>query len=235
MIELIPTQNPIAGRNHCQGDAFQVVAAGTHHPLGSACLRRLPYYPGRAWVELDLGELAPDQAAHAVRGLLVVGFLEQGLEAFTAQIAAGEETLRQAFTGNGFYAVQGAPEPVWELDRATFLEQEARLIVHLTTSEAWEQARQSGEYRPDSLAAEGFIHLSRPEQVVQVGNSFYQETPDAILLWVDPQALDAELRWEDSDGQIFPHLYGPIPVRAVLAAPYLPRTPQGEYHAVPRA
>jgi uncharacterized protein (DUF952 family) len=235
MIELIPTQDPIPGQKHCQGDAFQVVAAGSRRPLGSACLRRLPYYPGRAWVELDLGELPPDQAAHAVRGLLVVGFFEQGLEAFTAQIAPGEETLLQAFTQNGFHPVQGAPEPVWEIDRAAFLEQEARLIVHLTTPEVWEQARQAGEYRPDSLAFDGFIHLSRPEQVVQVGNSFYRETPTAILLWVDPQALDAELRWEDSDGQIFPHLYGPIPVRAVLAAPYLPRTPQGEFTSAPRA
>jgi uncharacterized protein (DUF952 family) len=51
---------------------------------------------------------------------------------------------------------------------------------------------------------------------------------DLVLLRIDPRRLDAPVRWEpgvatDPESMLFPHLYGALPVSAVIAAkPYLP-------------
>jgi len=95
-----------------------------------------------------------------------------------------------------------------------------RLILHITTAPEWEAAAATGEYRAASLETEGFIHCSTPAQVVHVGDWFYRDVPDLVLLCVDADALTSELLWEassDSFAGEFPHVYGPISVGAVRA------------------
>lgn len=95
-----------------------------------------------------------------------------------------------------------------------------RLILHITTAGEWEVARLAGEYRAPSLEDEGFIHCSTSQQVTHVGDWFYRDVPDLVLLCVDPSALTSELRWEASSDDTFagdfPHVYGPINADAVL-------------------
>jgi len=96
----------------------------------------------------------------------------------------------------------------------------SRLILHITTASEWGAARPTGEYRAASLATEGFIHCSTPAQVVHVGDWFYRDVPDLVLLCIDPAQLTSELLWEASTDAFageFPHVYGPIPVGAVRA------------------
>ncbi len=90
------------------------------------------------------------------------------------------------------------------------------MIVHIVEKLSWEQAQSSGEYRAASLATEGFIHCSRPEQVLQVANRFYRGIPDLLLLWIDPRRLSAPLRYEASDGELFPHIYGALNLDSVI-------------------
>ena len=92
-----------------------------------------------------------------------------------------------------------------------------KFLVHLCTRTAWQIALQSGRYQPASLSNEGFIHISRPDQILKVANAFYRGLQDAILLWIDPARLQAELRWEAVDGDVFPHLYGTLNLEAVVA------------------
>ena len=112
----------------------------------------------------------------------------------------------------------------------------ATRIFHITAHAAWEAARQQGSYRPASLVTEGFIHFSEAHQVSQVANAFYAGQPGLVLLEVDTNLLRAELRWEPPAGPpaetsavsgtlevsgpvegLFPHLYGPLDLVAVLA------------------
>jgi uncharacterized protein (DUF952 family) len=96
-----------------------------------------------------------------------------------------------------------------------------RLILHITTEPAWNDAQAAGEYRPGSLESEGFVHCSLPTQVTHVADWFYRDVPDLVLLCVDPSRLTSPLRWEPSADQFpgdFPHVYGPIAVDAVVAA-----------------
>ena len=92
-------------------------------------------------------------------------------------------------------------------------------LLHITTAPAWNAAQAQGAYLADSLAAEGFIHCSTPTQVVWVANMRFHGRTDLILLHIDPSKLDADVRYENLEGGewLFPHVYGPIPVSAVVA------------------
>ncbi|MFN2234362.1 MAG: DUF952 domain-containing protein [Anaerolineales bacterium] len=88
-------------------------------------------------------------------------------------------------------------------------------IVHICLSDEWQTAQKTGVYRTTSLDVEGFIHCSRPDQVVDVANRYYGNRTDLLLLWIDPSCLAAELRWEASDESIYPHVYGPINIDCI--------------------
>ncbi len=95
-------------------------------------------------------------------------------------------------------------------------------LAHLTTPEAWRQAQREGVYRPPSLLRAGFIHFSRPDQVPLVAQALYPGQR-LLLLWVPAAGLGTALRWEGVETDLFPHLYGPLPVEHVAATqPYGP-------------
>jgi uncharacterized protein (DUF952 family) len=106
------------------------------------------------------------------------------------------------------------------------------MIVHIVGRRDWENAQLSGEYRAASLAIEGFIHSSRPEQVLQVANRFYSGIPDLLVLWIDPQRLSAPLRYEASDGEIFPHIYGALNLESVIRVSELSPEADGVYRTL---
>lgn len=92
------------------------------------------------------------------------------------------------------------------------------LIVHLTQRREWLEAQERGTYLSNSLNQEGFIHCSKPEQILQVANRFYRDAPELVLLWIEPEKICSEIRWEAADGTLFPHIYGPIDLAAVTKA-----------------
>ena len=91
------------------------------------------------------------------------------------------------------------------------------MIFHITTRDAWDEAARSGSYRADTLATEGFIHCSEAHQVAEVANVRFSGRDDLVLLWIDPERVRAEIKYEDaSDGSgTFPHIYGPLDIDAV--------------------
>lgn len=108
------------------------------------------------------------------------------------------------------------------------------LLVHLCAAPVWEAARMAGEMSPDSLAESGFVHLSAQQQVHLPANRLFAGRTDLVLLYIDAAALQAPLRWEpgvpgDPEAMLFPHLYGVLPVAAVVAVePYRPG-PDGRF------
>jgi uncharacterized protein (DUF952 family) len=64
-----------------------------------------------------------------------------------------------------------------------------------------------------SLEEEGFIHCSFSDQVQGVADRFYRGRTDVVLLTVDTSRLDADVKVENG----FPHIYGPLPVEAVIS------------------
>lgn len=91
-------------------------------------------------------------------------------------------------------------------------------IFHLCRAEEWAAAQTAGAYHGSSQdKADGFIHFSAADQVQASAAKHRAGQPGLVLLTVDPEALGAALRWEPSrGGALFPHLYGPLPLAAVL-------------------
>ena len=98
-------------------------------------------------------------------------------------------------------------------------------LLHITTATAWARAQAVGSYTADSLDTEGFIHCSEPQQVVWVANTRFRGRHDLVLLHIDASRLDAAVRYENLEGgkELFPHVYGEIPVAAVIdVTPFTP-------------
>jgi uncharacterized protein (DUF952 family) len=105
------------------------------------------------------------------------------------------------------------------------------MILHITTRADWEAARALGDYRLDTLNTEGFIHCSTPEQVLGTADLFYRGQSGLVLLVIDPARLSAKLVYEDSHGtgNLFPHIYGPLNLDAVVrVVPFSP-LPDGSF------
>ena len=90
-------------------------------------------------------------------------------------------------------------------------------IYHIAQKADWQQAVLSGLYFPASFDQERFIHCSTSEQVEGVLERYFQNqsvlklTIDAALLVHPPK-----FEWATSVNQLFPHIYGPINIGAVI-------------------
>jgi uncharacterized protein (DUF952 family) len=113
------------------------------------------------------------------------------------------------------------------------------LIYHLTSRQAWQAAQPRGDYRVESLASEGFIHCSTETQILPVAEKYYKGQPGLLALKIDPALLSSELRWEPpsggsppagvAEGELFPHVYGPINLDAIVNVYDLETNPDGSY------
>ena len=93
------------------------------------------------------------------------------------------------------------------------------IIYHLTNRADWAAAQAAGQLRPESLAAEGFIHCSQdPAQMLRVAQRLYAGRADLLALEVDTALLAAPVVTEPSrSGELYPHIYGPLEIGAVTA------------------
>ncbi|HZD10194.1 MAG TPA: DUF952 domain-containing protein [Candidatus Binatia bacterium] len=101
------------------------------------------------------------------------------------------------------------------------------LLLHITTYKAWVSAMDADRYETESLRDEGFIHCSTRRQVIGVANSTFHAERGLVLLAIDADRVQGEIRYEDcyETGQKFPHIYGPLNLDAVVQVlPLVPDT-----------
>lgn len=99
-------------------------------------------------------------------------------------------------------------------------------IFHIALESDWTAAQATGSYTTStvghSLADVGFIHASRGDQWTGVRDRFYAEVGEPlVLLHIDTTLLDVPVVEEEGDpgtGETFPHVYGRLPVAAVVKA-----------------
>lgn len=105
------------------------------------------------------------------------------------------------------------------------------LIFHMCRRDEWDLAQARGSYAGSSQdLADGFIHFSTAQQVEVSAEKHRRGQDGLVLLSVDTSNLGDALKWEASrGGALFPHLYGALPVSAVLRADDLPLGPDGRH------
>lgn len=107
-------------------------------------------------------------------------------------------------------------------------------IYKICPEPLWRQAERAGRF--DGSAddrRDGFIHFSAADQVAATAAKHFAGQSDLLLVSVDADRLGAALKWEPSrDGALFPHLYGPLQLDAVVRVESLPLRPNG-HHGVP--
>ena len=104
---------------------------------------------------------------------------------------------------------------------------------HIAARGDWEDAQADGLYqmstRGRTLDEQGFIHLSTAAQWPRVWEAVYDDAAGPhVLLEVDPALAGLSVRYEpgEPDGtEHFPHLYGPLPTKTVVAVHPLPMRP----------
>jgi uncharacterized protein (DUF952 family) len=94
---------------------------------------------------------------------------------------------------------------------------------------AWAEAEKTGVFTGAPVdIADGYIHFSAAHQVRETAARHFRGQPDLILAAIDAESLGEALKWELSrGGDSFPHLYGPLPMSAVLAVTALPLAADG--------
>jgi uncharacterized protein (DUF952 family) len=123
----------------------------------------------------------------------------------------------------------------------------SKTILHITSRETWKTAQEQGRYTSPSLTSDGFIHCSTRAQVLPVAEKFYKGQTGLVLLVIDSTRLSSELKWEPPfDGappagkmpapsagvpvsDIFPHVYGPINLDAVVQIIDFEPTAEGKF------
>ena len=107
-------------------------------------------------------------------------------------------------------------------------------IYTLLRGEDWRAAEREGAYRGSADdARDGFLHFSTAAQVRESAAKHRRGEPDLWLVEADAARLGEALKWEPAAGGrrpgLFPHLYGALPLSAVLSATRLPLRADGTH------
>ena len=94
------------------------------------------------------------------------------------------------------------------------------LAYKIIDAAEWAAAQSAGGYAGSAVdLADGYIHMSTADQLAETAAKHYAGRTGLVLLSVDLDRLGDELKWEPSrGGALFPHLYGVLPVAAVVQA-----------------
>jgi uncharacterized protein (DUF952 family) len=110
-------------------------------------------------------------------------------------------------------------------------------LRHIALASDWADAVLAGEYRVSTVGRtideEGFLHASLPDQVAATGARYYTglDVPLVVLVMDSDRLEDAgvPVRLEDAGGELFPHLYAPLPVDLVDDVRPATFGPDGEF------
>lgn len=92
-------------------------------------------------------------------------------------------------------------------------------IYHIVSPEIWEHIKEGGEYVPESMATEGFVHCSFAYQVDDVLERYYASRSSVVVLEIETELLTARLVEEAStNDDVYPHVYGTIDPDAITSA-----------------
>ena len=105
------------------------------------------------------------------------------------------------------------------------------LIYKICPRALWQDAERQGRFTGAPVdVADGFIHFSTAAQVAETAARHFEGQDDLLLVAVESERLGDALRYEASrGGDLFPHLYGDLPLAAVVSVEEMPLGPAGRH------
>ncbi len=106
-----------------------------------------------------------------------------------------------------------------------------KAVYKIVASEIWQAAHEKGVFEGAGIDLnDGFIHLSTAAQSVKTAELYFAGQTGLTLVAVDTAKLGEALVFEPSrDNALFPHLYGALPLSAVIWAKPLPVGADGKH------
>ncbi|WP_267922099.1 DUF952 domain-containing protein [Methylobacterium sp. C25] len=110
------------------------------------------------------------------------------------------------------------------------------LVYKICPRALWAEAEAAGRFTGAPIDhADGFIHFSTAAQAAETAARHFAGIEDLLLVAIEGDALGEALRFEPSrGGDMFPHLYGDLPLSAVRSVDELPLGSDGR-HIFPAA
>jgi uncharacterized protein (DUF952 family) len=104
-------------------------------------------------------------------------------------------------------------------------------VYKIVAADLWQAAADSGVFTGAGIdLTDGFIHLSTAAQARRTAQLYFAGQEDLVLVAANAANLGDALKYEPSrDGDLFPHLYGPLPLTAVLWVRPLPLDADGTH------
>jgi uncharacterized protein (DUF952 family) len=101
------------------------------------------------------------------------------------------------------------------------------MIYKILLPSEWAEFEATGRFDGSPFdRSSGFIHCSSREQVSATAQRVFGDIPQLVVVAVDAQAVSQSLSWEaTSDGDPYPHVYGPLPRQAVVAVYHVAGAP----------
>lgn len=93
------------------------------------------------------------------------------------------------------------------------------------TADQWAAFQAAGTFAGAPIdLADGYVHLSTAEQLTETVTKHFAGQSGLWVAAIDLDALGAAVKWEPSrGGALFPHVYAPLPMAAVIASAPLSR------------
>jgi uncharacterized protein (DUF952 family) len=98
------------------------------------------------------------------------------------------------------------------------------IIYKIVSRILWQEAEAQGVFAGAPVDhADGFMHFSTAAQARETAAKHFAGQDDLLIVAVDAEKLGAALRYEASrGGALFPHLYAPLSLDAVISVTALP-------------
>lgn len=102
-------------------------------------------------------------------------------------------------------------------------------IYKIVSRQQWADATVAGFFNGSRVdLADGYIHFSTAAQVDETARRHFVGVQDLLLVAVPVEALGDAIKWEPSrGGDLFPHLYGSLPVALALWVTLVPADATG--------
>ncbi|MDH6367803.1 MULTISPECIES: GNAT family N-acetyltransferase [unclassified Breznakia] len=103
-------------------------------------------------------------------------------------------------------------------------------IYHMLPKAVYESCKDQEFYTPEDYAQDGFIHFSLKDQLIRVAQACYNKYEEMLIFEVIVNdEIRKSLKMEGLEGEVFPHLYMPLPLANVQSIHRIYKDANGQF------